>query len=183
MMGRTWGIGLIGCCAGVVVAYAAGGSAGDPPPKPRGVSWSKDVAARTITAEQIVIRDAKGRNRLVLSGESPGVDGPSVIMFDADGKVTIVIGSYSAGDGMIITDKGGKVRLSAFLGNDGSASMSVGDRKGVRRVMMEIEADESLARVAVFDAKGQARTVSGLVKGSGILAVFDENGAPRWLAN
>src|SRR5262245_13646159 len=109
--------------------------------------------ARSIEAERIVLRDANGRERAVLSVEADK-DRVSLALRDATGKSRVRLVAAADEAGVYLADGQGRLRASVFE-DRGKTGLATYDLGGSNRMLLCTRSDGSAMHF--FDDKGKER--------------------------
>jgi hypothetical protein len=115
--------------------------------------------ADTIEARRVVVKDASGAPRGVLSGTN---DGAVLELYDKDGDRRAVLGL--AGDGSVVLSLSAKAeKVGAWLSTTsfGQSSLQFADRSGTTRIAAGLTADGSSA-LFMRNSDGLARAGLGI---------------------
>jgi hypothetical protein len=88
-----------------------------------------------LIAKQLILKDAKGKNRIILSTQSDNA-GPALLMFDAVGRLRYSValgGGDDGGPSMTFRDIKGHSRIAMGLSFDGTPGLSLADSAGRNR--------------------------------------------------
>jgi hypothetical protein len=140
--------------AALAILFATAQSA----PSSTPLSVRSQEASTEVTASGVVVRDAKGQQRLFVGLDSKGR--PSVDLRDAAGKLRQTIFLASGGDAPTFRqfDAAGTTRLEAYLSSPGEfPNFRLLDSNGKRRLSAFIGSDTGNPEFGVFGSDEQAR--------------------------
>lgn len=153
---RNWVYGLaLSLCAfgGAAVFSAASGHAQNAGTAP---SSTTPIRTETLTTDKLVVVDAQGRARIVLS-VAEGV-GPSVVLYGDDGAGKAMLALSSSGAMLGMFDAAGRSRLRMGLTETIGPSL------------------------ILKDEKDHPRTIVSVTGENGSLQILDTNEKPMWQA-
>jgi hypothetical protein len=152
----------------------------------------------TIEVRRLVLTDAHGMGRAVLSVRDDGSAGLYLTDVRGTPRATLGVGADGV-PALGLGDRDGMLRVALAVGADGAANLGFFDmqqnvraRLGIRpdaapaldifddaqhdRVLLSVEPGRSLLRIA--DRSGQTRLGLGLSEGSPGIVIFDPRGGP-----
>jgi hypothetical protein len=113
-----------------------------------------------LIAKQLILRDEKGKNRIILYADDDN-SGPGLVMFDGAGRIRCSVG-LGANDhgGMTFRDKKGLMRLC--MGVDSTETPYFNLRDSTERIRSSIDVDPAgYSQIAFFDAKSKVNMLLG----------------------
>jgi hypothetical protein len=153
---RNWVYGLalsLCACGGAAVFSVASGQAQSVGAAP---SSTSPIRTETLTTDKLVVVDAQGRARIVLS-VADGV-GPSVVLYGDDGAGKAMLALSSSGAMLGMFDAAGRSRLRMGLTETIGPSL------------------------ILKDEKDHPRTIVSVTGEKGSLQILDTNEKPMWQA-
>jgi len=93
-----------------------------------------------ICSKRIVVKDEKGRMRIVLGVDE---DGPKLWMYDEKGEMCAALHALKDGPGLSLWDENGKLRVGLCADKDGPA-LSLHDEKGKIQTRSELTASQPM---------------------------------------
>jgi hypothetical protein len=107
-----------------------------------------------IEADEIVIRDAGGRARMMLYvSEAEGDRGPRLVLMDEDGTTRTKLALNDAAFGLFLMDQNRKIRSQFAMGQSGP-NMILTDTRGKARVQLHMDDFEKRLNVLFRDPYG-----------------------------
>jgi len=128
---------------------------------------------RVVEAEKFVLRYEKGNAAAVL-GMTP--NGPSLSLYDAEGKRRLAVGLGSSGPAFVLFDENGKLQSWLYTTKDLAGLVVQGGQPQQRT---EITASATGTNLALFDANGEARIRLNLQGDEPSLRLRDAAGKAR----
>ena len=135
-------------------------------------AWSVD----SITAEEVVLRDAEGVARGRLATDADGR--AQLALSDQDGRERIRLTVLADGSpGVTISDRDARPRAVLAYLDDGTTNLVIADQSGVSRAVFGVDADGS-TQAFFTDDIGDIRTLVGVgADGEPAVSTFEARGA------
>lgn len=115
---------------------------------------TSDFKFKTVTAQEVIVVDAKGKPQAGLTVEK---DGATLMLLDEKGTPRATLGVDRAGATLVLLDE-----------------------KGMHRAVLDVDRDGP--RLGLFDAKGTPRAGLDVLKDKPGLVLVDEKGETIWHA-